>query len=137
MIELLVLHAAHTFGSRQRATRVSNDIYEGRYVLDLLLETLAVMIEWANAAAPPEIWLIGALSGAFAAPQQPILFTELVAEKYYSSQQAQALLSLGLLDCRTQESFWLKPLVVVHPVDPLNTACLHRRRVAAFNCGVC
>ena len=121
MIELIVLHAAQTFGSRQRAAAVSSyGGFGGRYVLDLLLESLGVMVEWANAADP------AAAAGPFAAPEQPILFTELVGGKYYSSEQAKALMTLplpGATSCygpgqaEIRKQFSVMP-VVVHPVDP-------------------
>jgi hypothetical protein len=116
MIELIVLHAAQTFGSRQQAVGVSSQGYGGRYVLDLLLETLAVMVEWANAAEPAAA---GAAAAAFPAPQHAIMFTELVGGKYYSSQQAHKLQRLGWLDYRFKKQFSVKP-AVVHPVDPLS-----------------
>jgi hypothetical protein len=113
MIELIVLHAAQTIGSRQQATGVSSRDYEGRYVLELMLESLAVMVEWAELAdSDPALW----------ESQRPILFTGLVGGSFYSTQQALALHTLlwSSYWSDVQKKFRVLP-AVVHPVDPLSS----------------
>lgn len=114
MIELIVLHAAQSIGSRQWLSGVSSRKYEGRYVLDLLLESLAVMIEWASLADP--------VARPWAAYQRSVTFTGLAGGMFYSTQQALALHKL--LRNRywpdLQEQFSVLP-AVVHPVDPLSS----------------
>jgi hypothetical protein len=95
-IELLVLHAAERFA------RNPHPVYGGRYVLDLLLETLHVVKEWADRAC-------GTVSSS-----DRVLFTELVQGRCYSRQQALALQQLP----KVRASFAEQP-AVVHPVDPL------------------
>jgi hypothetical protein len=121
MLELFVLHAAQTFGSRPHVRSSSSSQLrqglQGGYVLDLLLEVLAVMIEWANAAEPATA---GSSAAAFPAPQGPVLFNQMVGDKYYSAEQALALRRViegwpdefGLLSVQP---------VVVHPVDPFSS----------------
>jgi hypothetical protein len=114
MIELLVLHAAERLAARiqqkqQQQQRPVAEQFDGRYVLDLLLEVLKVVVDWADRA-----------SGASDSTTEPILFTELAGGRYYSRGQVLSLLRLGQRGIWGQGSglFSVQP-VVMHPVDPL------------------
>jgi hypothetical protein len=117
MIELMVLHAAHTCGLRKFAIGYKSHDLGGRYVLDLLREVLAVMIEWANAGDPagPDF--------SFPPPVRITLFTEQAGGKYYSSDQAKRLQKLADIDpnmsADIRKQFRVAP-EVVHPVDPFS-----------------
>lgn len=122
MIELLVLHAAERFVSKQqqqqrsRLAGGSSNLSEfgGRYVLDLMLEVLDAAVAWAAEAD----------AHGPSSTEEPVLFTAMAGNKYYSRQQAVALQSLA------KQGFWpssgtaglfaVRP-VVIHPVDPLST----------------
>lgn len=108
-IELFVLHAAECFARRP------HPVYGGRYVLDLLIETLHVVVEWADMAC------------AGSGRSDPVLFTELVQGRYYSRQQAMALQQLPLV----RADFAEQP-AVVHPVDPLSNVFRKGRRSRAW-----
>jgi hypothetical protein len=115
MIELMVLHAAHTFGLRKFAIGYESHDLGGRYVLDLLREVLAVMIEWANAGDP------AAPDFSFPPPPGVTLFTEQAGGKYYSRDQAMRLQKRAALDTSAdvRKQFRVAP-EVVHPVDPFS-----------------
>jgi hypothetical protein len=117
MLELLVLHAAQSFSSRSgprpvrhwhgtagSSTGSMQQQYAGRYVLDLLMEVLVVVVEWADAALG-EICI------------EPVVFTELggpLTHRHYSTRQAAVLERIWNPEATAEGLF------VLHPVDPLN-----------------
>lgn len=107
MIGLLVLEAAKQLKSQQQ----QGSQYEGRYVLDLLFPVLETVQVWAADAA---------LSAA-GAEVEPVLFTSMAREKYYTRQQALELQAV-LQVTAPRETWWGASRgqpVVVHPIDPL------------------
>ncbi|WIA23634.1 hypothetical protein OEZ85_000339 [Tetradesmus obliquus] len=97
-IELLVLAAAR------------RGVYRVGYVLDLLLQALAVAQGWAQAAADDAKIGRGRLSPA-------VRFGGLAGERFYSWQQASAVQQFGMWNSSNSSSRSGQPLVV-HPVDP-------------------
>lgn len=105
---LLVLKAAAQLPTQRRAVQAKD--YKGRYVLDLLLLILDEVQCWAAAA----------VLSAYGEEVEPVLFTDMAHEKYYSEQQAAAL--QAILREQSPQDLWdacRGQPVVVHPIDPL------------------
>lgn len=131
MLELMVLQAARIFVRRlercdPEAVRVQHQ-YGGRYVLDLLLEALAVVMHWAALATGtaggtgcPWLSHTGSSSSSASSSGRPIMFTDMIRSPPYSEQQALALQQLAKRGTWPgHEGLYSAQPVVLHPVDPL------------------